>query len=44
MAMIAVGGMLGMAYQKYNKQIMRAMRETADETMKKMDKALDDMM
>lgn len=44
MAMMTVGGMLGMAYQKYNKQIMKAMKDTFNESVKKMDKTLDDMM
>lgn len=44
MAMIAMGSMLTMAYQKYNKPMMKAMRQTYNESMRKMDKALDDMM
>ncbi len=42
--MMAVGGMIGMAYQKYNRQIMKAMKDSFDQSAKKMDKALDDMM
>lgn len=44
MAMIAVGSMATMAYQKYNKQMMKAMKDTFNGAMKKMDKTLDDMM
>lgn len=43
-AMIAVGSMATMAYQKYNKQVMKAMKDTFNDTMKKMDKTLDNMM
>lgn len=44
MAMFAMGSMLTMAYQKYNKPVMRAMKQTYNQSMRKMDKALDDMM
>ena len=44
MAMIAIGSMLTMAYQKYNKPMMKAMKQTYNQSMRKMDKALDDMM
>lgn len=44
MAMIAMGSMLTMAYQKYNKPMMKAMKQTYNQSMRKMDKALDDMM
>ena len=44
MAMLAMGSMLTMAYQKYNKPVMRAMKQTYNQSMRKMDKALDDMM
>lgn len=43
-AMIAVGSMATMAYQKYNKPMMKAMKKKWDESMKSMDNALDDMM
>lgn len=44
MAMIAVGSMATVAYQKYNRKVMKAMKDSFNGTMKKMDKALDDMM
>lgn len=44
MAMIAMGSMLTMAYQKYNKPMMKAMKQTYNQSMRKMDKVLDDMM
>lgn len=44
MAMMAVGGMLTMAYQKYNKPMMKVVKKAANQEMKKMDKMLDDMM
>ena len=44
MAMMAMGGMLTMAYQKYNKPMMKAMKQTFDRSIRKMDKSLDDMM
>ena len=44
MAMIAAGSMLTMAYQKYNKPMMKAMKRTFNQSMRKMDKTLDDMM
>ena len=44
MAMMAVGGMLTMAYQKYNKPMMKAMKQTYNQSVRKMDKALEDMM
>ena len=44
MAMIAIGSMLTMAYQKYNKPMMKAMKQTYNESMRKMYKALEDMM
>lgn len=44
MAMVAMGSFLTLAYQKYNKPMMKAMKCTFDQSMRKMDKALDDMM
>ena len=44
MAMIAMGSMLTMACQKYNKPMMKAMKQTYNQSMRKMDKVLDDMM
>lgn len=44
MAMIAAGSALTLAYQKYNKPVMKAMKKTFDKSMQKMDKTLDDMM
>ena len=44
MAMIMVGSIATMAYQKYNKSVMNAMKDTFDKSMRKMDKTLDDMM
>ena len=44
MAMMAVGGMLTIAYQKYNKPMMKAAKKMAECEAKKMDKMLDDMM
>lgn len=42
--MMAVGGMAVMAYQKYNKPMMKAVKNTFNQTMDKVDKSLDDMM
>ena len=44
MAMLTMGSVLTMAYQKYNKPVMKAMKKSFDDSMKKMDKTLDDMM
>ena len=44
MAMMAMGGMLTLAYQKYNKPVMKAMKNTFNQSMNKMEKTLDDMM
>lgn len=44
MLMMTAGSMLTMAYQKYNKPVMKAMKNTFNQTMRKMDKSLDDMM
>ena len=44
MAMMAAGGMAVLAYQKYNKPMMKAVKKTFDQTMKNVDKSLDDMM
>lgn len=43
-AMMAMGGMLTLAYQKYNKPVMKAMKNTFNQSMDKMEKTLDDMM
>ncbi len=43
-AMMAMGGMLTLAYQKYNKPVMKAMKNTFNQSMNKMEKTLDDMM
>ena len=44
MAMLTMGSVLTMAYQKYNKPVMKAMKKSFDDSMRKMDKTLDDMM
>ena len=44
MAMVAMGSFLTLAYQKYNKPMMNAMKNAFDQSMVKMDKTLDDMM
>lgn len=44
MAMITMGSMLTMAYQKYNKPMMKAMKQCFNKSMRKMDKTLEDMM
>ena len=43
-AMMAMGGMLTLAYQKYNKPVMKAMKNTFNQSMNKMEKTLEDMM
>ncbi len=44
MVMMTMGGMLTLAYQKYNKPVMKAMKKTFNQSMDKMEKTLDDMM
>lgn len=44
MAMMAMGSMATLAYQKYNKPMMKAMKKSFNQSMRKMDKTLDDMM
>ena len=44
MAMMAMGGMITLAYQKYNKPIMKAMKRTFNQSVDTMTKKLDDMM
>ncbi len=44
MAMMAAGSAATLAYQKYNKRVMKAMKKTFDKSMRTMDKTLDDMM
>lgn len=44
MAMVAMGSAMTLAYQKYNKPMMKAMKNTFNKSMEKMDKTLDDMM
>lgn len=43
-ALMAMGGMITWAYQKYNKPVTRAMKQSIDKTMQKADDALDNMM
>ena len=42
--MMAMGSVITMACQKYKKPMMKAMKQKYDQSMRKMDKALDDMM
>lgn len=44
MAMMAMGGMITLAYQKYNKPIMKAMKKKFNNSSDMMNKMLDDMM
>ena len=44
MAMMAMGGALTLAYQKYNKPMMKAMKKTFNKSLDKMEKTLDDMV
>ena len=44
MAMMAMGGAVMLAYQKYNKPMMKAMKKTFNKSVNKMNKTLDDMM
>ena len=43
-AMILVGSMATIAYQKYNKPVMKAMKKTFDENVKNAKEKLEDMM
>ena len=43
-AMILVGSMATIAYQKYNKPVMNAMKRTIDEGVQKTKNKLEDMM
>ena len=44
MAMMAMGGALTLAYQKYNKPMMKAMKQSLNKSVNKTNKMLDDMM
>ena len=44
MAMMALGGMSVLAYQKYNKPMMKAVKKSLNQTVKNANKSLDDMM
>lgn len=44
MAMIMVGSMATLAYQKYNKPVMNAVKKTVNENMKNAKNKLEDMM
>lgn len=44
MALMAMGAGAVLAYQKYNKPVMKKMEKVVDKTMKKADKRLEDMM
>lgn len=44
MAMVAMGSFLTLAYQKYSKPMMKAMKCSFDQSVKMMDKTLDNMM
>lgn len=43
-AMILVGSMATIAYQKYNKPVMQAMKKTFDENVRNAKDKLEDMM
>lgn len=43
-ALMAMGAGAVLAYQKYNKPVMKKMEKVADNAMKKANKALEDMM
>lgn len=43
-ALMAMGAGAVLAYQKYQKPVMRKMEKVADEAMKKANKKLEDMM
>lgn len=43
-ALMAIGAGALLAYQKYNKPVMKKIEKTIDKTMKKMDNKLEDMM
>lgn len=42
--MMMAGGMLTLAYQKYNKPVMKTMKKTIDENMTNVKNKLEDMM
>ena len=42
--MMALGAGAVLAYQKYNKPVMKKMEKTADKMIRKADKKLEDMM
>lgn len=44
MALIAVGAGAVLAYQKYSEPVINKLEDIADETIKKAEKKLDDMM
>lgn len=44
MAMMALGGTAVLAYQKYNKPMMKSVKKSLNETVKNANKSLDDMM
>lgn len=44
MALIAAGAGAVLAYQKYNEPVMNKLEDIVDETMKKANKKLEDMM
>ena len=44
MALMAMGAGAVLAYQKYNKPVMKKMEKVADDAMKKANKKLEDMM
>ena len=44
MAMMTAGGIAVLAYQKYNKPMMKALKKSFNQTVRKVDKSLDDMM
>ena len=43
-AMLTVGSLMTLAYQKYNKPVMKAMKDCYKDSMKNMDKMVEDMM
>jgi len=43
-ALMAIGAGALLAYQKYNKPVMKKIEKSIDKTMKKMDNKLEDMM
>ena len=44
MALMALGAGAVLAYQKYNKPVMKKMEKVVDKTMKKANNKLEDMM